>query len=218
MSHFRAILFDMDGLLLDTEKIALATFLETCRTFDLGEPGEAFLACIGTTAEGTRKILLQRLPALAPIYNRFQATWSGTYEKRLEAGDVPLKPGVRELLEFLKQGPFPIGVATSTATRRATLALREAGILPFFRTLTGGDQVTHGKPAPDIYLKAAESLGTRPEECLAFEDSANGVRSAVAAGMTVIQIPDLIPPTDDLRALGHTILPSLQAVPRSLFD
>jgi beta-phosphoglucomutase-like phosphatase (HAD superfamily) len=107
-----------------------------------------------------------------------------------------------------------MAVATSTRTKRATEKLGDAGLLDYFKIVIGGDQVEQGKPDPEIYLKAASALSSAPSRCLALEDSANGVKAAVAAGMTVVQIPDLVPPSDELLQLGHIVLSSLADVPK----
>ena len=125
---------------------------------------------------------------------------------------VPLKNGATELLARLTALAIPIAVATSTSSDRARQKLRSAGILTHFTAVIGGDQVTNSKPHPDIYANAADVLGVTPAKCLALEDSENGVRSATSAGMTVIQIPDLVQPTQALRSLGHIILNSLRDV------
>ena len=125
---------------------------------------------------------------------------------------IPLKSGAEELLQDLKRGGIPMAVATSTPNPRATHMLRNSGMLQAFDVVVAGDQVQRGKPLPDIYLRAAELLGVPPERCLALEDSENGVRSALAAGMTVIQVPDLVEPSDAVRDLGHTILGTLHDV------
>lgn len=120
--------------------------------------------------------------------------------------------GVHNLLDYLHASGIPTAVATSTNTDHALHKLEQSGILHRFTTITGGDQVANGKPAPDIYLKAAKSIDANPLSCLALEDSPNGVRAAIAAGMHVIQIPELVEPDEALRSLGHTVLGDLDAV------
>jgi beta-phosphoglucomutase-like phosphatase (HAD superfamily) len=105
-----------------------------------------------------------------------------------------------------------MAVATSSRTEHAREKLRQAGLLDRFRIVIGADQVHRPKPDPEVYLKVAEFLGVEPRSCLALEDSEYGVRAAHAAGMTVVQVPDMIQPTADLRALGHIVLESLKEV------
>src|SRR5207253_2615312 len=116
-------------------------------------------------------------------------------------------------LDHLDSLQIPVAVATSTKSARAMQKLGDAGIGGRFKAVIGGDQVENSKPHPDIYLKAAAALGVLAEKCLALEDSENGVRSAFSAGMTVIQVPDLVEPSEALRSLGHVILGSLREVP-----
>ena len=120
-----------------------------------------------------------------------------------------VKDGVVELLEWLKEQGLPIAVATSTAKEVAQKKLELAGLSKYFDNLTTGCEVSHGKPDPEIYLLAASRLNVDPTKCIAFEDSNNGVRSAVAANMVTFQIPDLVEPCEEVRAFGHTIVPSL---------
>jgi beta-phosphoglucomutase-like phosphatase (HAD superfamily) len=116
------------------------------------------------------------------------------------------------LLEHVSSLGIPTAVATSTRTERAREKLLRAGVLDRFHEVVGGDQVAHSKPSPDIYLRVAELLRVRPRGCLALEDSDNGVRAALAAGMTVVQIPDLLSPSADVLELGHIVLTSLAEV------
>ncbi|CAM3913621.1 Phosphorylated carbohydrates phosphatase [Vibrio aerogenes CECT 7868] len=208
-----AVLFDMDGLLLDSERPALKNFQATCRQFGLNDFTEVYLTCIGTNLARTHEILQQAMGQVVD-YPAFAQTREENYQALLAQGNVPLKPGASELLQQLQALGMPMAVATSTHRERALLKLRQTGLTGYFQTVIGGDQVTHSKPAPEIYLKAAAALNIAPADCLVLEDSANGVRAGVAAGMQVIQIPDLIQPDAQLLTLGHTVCDSLTEVPR----
>jgi HAD superfamily hydrolase (TIGR01509 family) len=211
MKRFRAAIFDLDGLLLDTERVALAAFADTCAQFALEDHSELFIRCIGTNESLGREILRQGLSGKVD-YRQFEETWSRRCIERMATHPVAVKSGAAELLEQLAALGVPTAVATSSRTARARQKLTDVGLLHHFAAVIGGDQVIHSKPAPDIYLRAAALLGVPPRGCLALEDSENGVRAAVRAGMTVVQIPDLIEPSDALRALGHIVLPSLREV------
>ena len=201
----------MDGLLLDSEAIAFAAFRETCGHFAVGDQAHVFMRCIGTNAEAGERVLKEGLRGKAdPL--AFGRLWQENYDRATTHAPIPLKPGVTELLDALQAVSVPLGVATSTRSDRARQKLRDAGILSAFRAVVGGDQVARSKPHPDIYLEAAAALGAAPGECLALEDSENGVRAALGAGMTVIQIPDLVEPSPELRRLGHAVLESLHDV------
>jgi HAD superfamily hydrolase (TIGR01509 family) len=211
MNQIQAVIFDMDGLLLDTERIALGVFLETCEHFGIGDQTELFIRCIGTNQALGERILRQGLQGKAD-YKDFSRLWEASYQDRTSKEPVPLKEGAEELINRLSLRNIPMAVATSTKTPRAMDKLEKADILNRFAAVIGGDQVENSKPRPEIFLKAAEILLVGPERCLALEDSDNGVRAAVGAGMTVIQIPDLVQPSRELTALGHTILGSLNEV------
>jgi HAD superfamily hydrolase (TIGR01509 family) len=211
VKQFDAVIFDMDGLLLDTERIALACFHETCEHFGIGNDTELFMRCVGTNAAFGERVLSEGLQGKVDHFC-FAEMWDAKYVRRTSNAPIPLKDGAAELLEKLAAAGLPLAVATSTASTRAVQKLKAAGIFARFAAVVGGDQVPNSKPHPDIFLKAAEALGVRPEKCLALEDSENGVRSATAAGMTVVQIPDLVTPSPALCGLGHLILDSLHDV------
>jgi HAD superfamily hydrolase (TIGR01509 family) len=211
MKRFQAVIFDMDGLLLDSETLALAAFAEACGHFGLGDRREVFIRCIGTNADHGRRVLEDGLGELVD-HQAFRQVWDECYARAIGDRPVPVKPGALDLLEYLLAADIPIAIATSTRLERAHLKLQGAGLLQRFPLIVAGDQVPRSKPHPDIYLRAAELLGVQPEKCLALEDSENGVRAALAAGMTVVQIPDLVEPSAEFRALGHIVLPSLHEV------
>jgi HAD superfamily hydrolase (TIGR01509 family) len=212
MKQFQALIFDLDGLLIDTERVALAAFTDTCTQFGLQEDhSEIFVRCIGANETRGREILRQGLSGKVD-YQQFEEHWTRRCIERMAAEPVAVKAGAHELLERLSLLCIPAAVATSSRTARARQKLTDTGLLHHFAAVIGGDQVTHSKPAPDIYLHAAAALAVPPARCLALEDSENGVRAAVRAGMTVVQIPDLVAPSAALRALGHIVLRSLGEV------
>ncbi len=212
----QAIVFDMDGLLLDTERIALATFEDACRAHGLKVERTVYERCIGTSVQGTRDILGAALGY--DIYDRLSREWSGRYEARVLTQAVDVKDGALEILELTRALRVPIALATSTATELARTKLRLAGLLDFFAAVVGGDAVANPKPHPEPYLTAARALGFAPNQCWAIEDSDNGVRAAHAAGLFVFQIPDLVQPAADVRGIGHPVLGSLREVARLLVE
>ena len=125
------------------------------------------------------------------------------------AGEIVAKPGAQEILSYLKDQGSKLALATSSKVPRAEIILTNNHLRDFFNELTFSHEVKHGKPAPDIFLKAASKLGEKPGECVVFEDSEAGVRAAHAAGIPVICIPDLKQPSDEVRALAWRIEPSL---------
>ena len=212
MNQFSAAIFDMDGLLLDSERLSLAAFRAVCQRLETGDLTALFLRLVGTNQEAGESILKEGLAGIAD-HGEFNSAWNQEYKKQMATGQpIDLKEGVMDLLGHLQAINTPMAVATSTRTDRAHEKLTKCGIAQFFEIIVGGDQVTESKPDPAIYLKAAQVLSVEPAQCLALEDSTNGVKAAVSAGMTVIQIPDLVPPDDQLRKLGHIILTSLTEV------
>ncbi len=211
MDSFDAVIFDMDGLLLDSERIALDTFLDTCKHFGLGDETNLFIRLIGTNAQQGKMLLQEGLDGKTE-YDVFGRDWNARYNEAIGSRPIPLKDGAIELLNHIRSFDLPVAVATSTDTVGAKEKLMYAGILDYFNLIVGGDQVVRSKPNPDIYLKAAESLSVNPMKCLALEDSENGVRSAFEAGSTVVQIPDLVEPSQSMIQLGHIILDSLRDV------
>ena len=208
--NISACIFDMDGLLIDSESIALSVFQQTCDHYGIGHQKPLYQQLLGTNHETTRTILNKELPARINV-QEFTEYWSEHYSALTSLG-VPLMKGVDNLLTYLETMKIPKAVATSTKTERAVAKLEHSGIAHRFSFIIGGDQIVHGKPAPDIYLKAADALSMEPSRCLGLEDSPNGVKAALTAGLNVIQIPDTLEPEEALLSLGHTVLDNLDAV------
>ncbi|MCX9154727.1 HAD family phosphatase [Niveibacterium sp. 24ML] len=204
----RAVVFDMDGLLLDSERIAYACGREACEALGLPWREETALAMIGRNARDNAALLLGLFGE-----SRHVAAHSEEFARRYEAiiaeGRIPLKPGVHELLDQLDARGLPRAVATSTSHARAVFKLERCGLAARMHAVIGGDQVAQGKPAPDIFLAAAARLGVAPAQCLALEDSNAGARAALAAGMAVRIVPDLLPPDQDVLTAGARALTSL---------
>lgn len=207
--NYQAAIFDMDGLLLDTERVCMRVFQEACEVQELPFYHEVYLSIIGRNAAGIEAIFRQ---AYGQDLDRLHHEWRTRYNAVVKHRAIPVKKGVIELLEWLKAQSLPTAVATSTSKEVAKVKLELAGLSKYFDNLTTGCEVTNGKPDPEIYLLAAKRLNVEPHKCLAFEDSNNGVRAAVAANMTTYQIPDLVAPCEEVRQLGHAIAPSLQDV------
>lgn len=201
----KAVIFDMDGLLLDTEQVYFDGYRNARKVMGLPPHDDGFLELVGLPEPAGRPLLAAHLGAAT---DQFITQWD-CETRQLMRADIPAKPGVRELATHLQTQRIPYAIATSTHTAKAHDHLARAELGDLFTTIIGGDQVQNGKPAPDIYLKAADTLGITPDQCAAFEDSENGVRAAVAAGMTTIQIPDIKPPTADLLTLGHRVADTL---------
>jgi len=210
-----AVVFDMDGTLLATERIALQSFMESCERLEIPGGREAYLQCVGSTSPRIREILTAAFGHLVP-YEKFYGLWCERFDAAEAETPIRVKDGAKEVLQHLEEIGVPRAVATSTARATALKKLSAAGLLDTFDVVVGGDDVYRGKPDPDIYLAAADRLSVPPNQCLALEDSDNGVRSAHAAGMTVIHIPDLVELSIEIQRLGIRTLPSLWDVHHDL--
>ncbi|WP_025897431.1 HAD family hydrolase [Sneathiella glossodoripedis] len=210
-----AVIFDMDGLLLDTERIAKRTFQETCVHFNVPFEDEIYSRCVGSNLVRTADILSASYPEFPK--KPFMQAWNELYVQEAILKPVPVKQGVREFLNYLNENHIPCAVATSSPQKNATLKLEHSELIDYFQALTFGDQVSSSKPHPEIYLTAASRLGIAATHCLALEDSDNGVRAAVAADMLVYQVPDILEPSPETLALGHRVVPSVADVHRDFF-
>lgn len=204
-----AVIFDMDGLMLDSERAILACLAQAAREAGHDLPRSLWLRMVGNSEAVCRALLDERIGAeqREKLLERSQSL----YDAVVDAG-MPHRPGIVGLLDFLAAQGIPRAVATSTRRPLAMRKLEAAGLLPHFDAVCTSSDVEHPKPAPDVYLLAASKLGVAPVRCLVLEDSPTGVRAALAAGMHAIQVPDLVAPDEEVRALGHTIIASLHDV------
>lgn len=212
----QAAVFDMDGTLVDSERLAMEVFPEAARMVGVEVDRNLFFQMVGLRADLSQQILVEALgrdDALALV-----AASRTLYENRLSEGCLELKPGALELVLRLRERGIPLAVATSTQRARALRKLRATDLLRNFDTVVGGDEIARGKPAPDIYLEAARRLEVKPSACIAFEDSPTGLKAASAAGLFSVLIPDLIEPLEDVRALADIVLTSLEEVEDGMLD
>ena len=193
----KGAIFDMDGTLFDTERLYARNWLATAERFGQQPNPDFPYAVAGTNGEGQLKVIRRYYPDVDA--QAFIEYCVARMERILKSG-LPEKPGVREILTFFREHGVKIAAASSNGHGKIAEILRRSGIASFFDAIASGEDVKHGKPAPDIFLLAAEMLGCAPEECYVFEDSINGARAGIAAGCTTIMIPDMFPPTKDLRA------------------
>lgn len=211
MTDGSAIIFDMDGVIFDSERLVLECWEEVGAKYHLEGMRETFLPCIGTNSVKTKEIVLERYGMDFP-YDEFTREASVIFHGIVDQGGLPVKTGVRELLTYLKDYEVPMAVASSTRLAAVTQELEQAGLYKYFSVVMGGDQLKRSKPEPDIYLMTCEKLGVRPTSAYAIEDSYNGIRSAHSAGMKPIMVPDMLPPTEEMRQKSVIILDDLLQV------
>lgn len=216
MTRPDAYLFDMDGLLLDTEQAFLdaALTLLVPRGFAPARVEAFFVSLVGSNNETTRAALGDLLGAFAP---EFEAEWYALHGANM-ARHVPVKPTVYEVIETLTAEGARMAVVTSTRRALALSKLKKAGLIDAFSLVVGGDEVPANKPDPAPYLQAAQALGVAPQRCAAFEDSDRGIAAAVAAGCISVQVPDLRPDGVPFPQLGQLHADSLAEAVTAVHD
>lgn len=198
-ANIRAVVFDMDGVLLDTEVLYKKVTFAAAEKFGFAMTDELHLSTVGVPADGSEKIMRAGLPADFP-FEEFDESWRKMLKQELHQ-QVPIKRGVVDLLSWLNANNVPAAVATSTDFEAAHDHLKRADLGKYFEAIVTRGDVQQGKPHPEPFLTAAARLSIDPKNCLALEDSHNGVRAAHAAGMQTVMVPDLLPPTDEIRQL-----------------
>lgn len=208
MTQPMTVIFDMDGVLLDTESLVLRCWQQLASDYHLTEVRRVFLSTVGTTRAYTAEVLRTQYGSAFPS-EQFEQQISQLFHRIADRDGIPLKPGAREILSDLSAHGCRIGLASSTRQETVEHELHQAGLAHYFDRIVGGDRIAHSKPAPDIYLAACRGMGVQPQDAFAVEDSYNGIRAAHQAGMQPVMIPDLLPPTPEITALCHAVFPDL---------
>lgn len=206
----KAVVFDMDGVIFDSEKLYRKHWMISAKEYGLDEEIMKTLLdkIAGATKERNEKLMKDHFGQDFD-YMAFRESTMTRMDKDIDENGVELKPGVRELFNYLKGHGYMIGLATSMVKERAERNLKRAGLISYFDGIMYGGIVTNGKPAPDIYEHACQLLGVPVSEAIGVEDSINGIISSHAAGLYTIMVVDLIQPNDEVRAIADQIYDSL---------
>ena len=204
----KAIIFDVDGTLLNTERIYMHSWKVAGAAAGYEISQDTLLRTRAINKAEAKKIFQD---ALGPDfdYDTIQKARTVISEEIIAQSDDLLLPGVKETLDALKAKGYPLAVASSTGREKTVSHLEHAGLLHYFDAVVGGDMVSRGKPDPDIFLKAAELLGVQPEDCIVVGDTPADVRAAVAANMPPVLIPDCVTPDETIRAMSNHVLDSM---------
>lgn len=198
------VIFDMDGTLLDTQRIVIPAWEYAGNLQGISGVGAHTVNVFGTNHNGSNEYLRKNFPEMDVEKFREDAR-----EYLTENMVVRFKPGAERLLDFLDENNIKYAIASGTSRSSIEHHLKEVNVLDRFSVIVGGLDVKNGKPAPDVFLMAAEKMGAEAGDCFVFEDSSNGVRAGYAAGMKVFGIADVVPFSDDVKKLMFKELNSL---------
>jgi HAD superfamily hydrolase (TIGR01509 family) len=204
-----AVIFDMDGLLMDSERIGLDVMRQCGALQGYDIPIDMVRETIGANQQASSDLYHRFFPALDT--GRLFLDFKNAMCDLAKQGKIPLKTGARELLDALKARHIPMAVASSSGQSTIRVYLESVGVISYFNEIVTGSGLP-SKPAPDVFLKTAEALNVTPGKALVLEDSIHGVQAGRAAGMTVAMIPDMIPYSDNLKPFCDHVLPDLSAV------
>ena len=211
MSRFEAVVFDMDGVIFDSERLVLECWDEVARKYGIPNMEPVCLKCTGLTVTASRDVMKAHYGEDFP-YDKYKEEQAKNYHAKYDNGRLPMKPGIRELLISLKEKGYQIAIASSTRTKLVEKQIEDAGLREYFDVIVGGDMVEKSKPEPDIFLKAAQLLNVQPEKVYVIEDSYNGIRAAFTGGMIPIMVPDMLEPDDEMKEKAQYIFKDLYGV------
>lgn len=205
---YKAVIFDMDGVIFDSERLILEAWKQTAKKYGIEHIEEVLFQCIGVNSVITKEIFLKSYGRDFP-YDEYKKETSLIFQTWCNTTGLPVKKGVNELLQYLNENGYLVGLASSTRYAVVCQEIEAAHLNRYFKNITGGDMLKKSKPEPDIFLMACENLSVLPEEAIGIEDSFNGIRAVWRAGMLPIMIPDLIPPDDEMKQLSSYIFDDL---------
>lgn len=202
------VIFDMDGVIFDSERFFLECCIPAAEKAGLEGMRDVAYQCIGLTEKETEKLLWNKYRDMERL-EVFRQELVSAFQARYQESGLPLKPGVVELLTFLMDAGAKTAIGSSTRSDTIKEELHDADLLGYFDVIVGGEMVEASKPEPDLFLRAAKELGCDSKDCYIIEDSHHGVRAARKAGAKVIMVPDLLPPTEEIQALTDWVFHSL---------
>lgn len=202
------VIFDMDGVLFDSERIYADAWVQVGNSMALPDIDTSVRNCIGRNGNDIRDYLRNTYGLDFPV-DTFSADITRVFEDIVSRDGLPVKKGVLEILNFLRESGSKIGLATSSGRKSTDKNLDRAGLSHFFDAIVTGDTIQRGKPDPEIYIAACQRISIPPQECFAIEDSPNGIKSASAAGLKTIMVPDLIEPSPSVKQLLFATFDSL---------
>lgn len=210
----QTVIFDMDGTLIGTERVSQSSWRRAASDLGITLSSEILHAFVGCSIPNAKEIINAEFgdPDLTERLFEHQA---GIFMEAMER-DLELKPGAAEAIAAAKERGLGVALATSSGREYSTNNMTRFGLMDSFDVTVFKEDIENHKPAPDVYLVAAERLGVDPAQCIAVEDSFNGVRAGAAAGMHVVMVPDYNEPTDEIRELCAEVLPSLTELPAAL--
>ena len=210
-STIKGVVFDMDGLMFDTERLTYEIINQTMTQQGFDYSLDFYKQTVAKRSVDVVAMYKEKFGEdfdyQAMKVKNMEIFWSYTAEK-----GVPLKKGLFQLLDFLKENNIKIALATSTTRKSATEILKRAKVIDYFDVLLCADSVIKGKPDPEVFAKACAELGLKPEECMGLEDSFNGIISSSEAGLVTVMIPDLIPPTKEIKSRCYKICNDLTEI------
>ncbi len=186
MRNIKAILFDMDGVLINTEPLHYRMWKEVFHRRGVEIDYNGYKGCIGTTHDFLMELILKNYGVDFRGDEKLRDEAMAVKKRLIAKEGFPEMPGVKEMLQGVYEAGYLLAIASSSPVSFIELAVDYIGVKQYFHVINSGDNVAHSKPAPDIYLDTAKKLNVEPKDCIVLEDSTNGIASAVAAGMTCV--------------------------------